>query len=62
MSITALLIIFSIICVLITYIIYLFNKFTSEKKEEEIIPVENYDLIKSSKPKTKKVTKSKTKK
>jgi hypothetical protein len=32
------------------------------EKEEEIVPVENYDLVKSSKSKTKKVTKLKTKK
>ena len=36
--------------------------FLYSHKEEEIVPVENYDLVKPTKSKPKKVTKSKTKK
>lgn len=32
------------------------------EKEDDRVPVENYDLVKQTKSKTKKVTKSKTKK
>lgn len=40
-----------------------FVKFISySEKEEEIIPVENYDLVKPTRSKTKKITKSKSKK
>ncbi len=43
-------------------IIKLVKYVSYSEKEEEIIPVENYDLVKPTKSKTKKVTKSKTKK
>lgn len=43
-------------------IIKLVKYVSYSEKEKEIVPVENYDLVKPTKSKTKKVTKSKTKK
>ncbi len=43
-------------------VIKLVKVLSYSEKEEEIIPVENYDLVKPSKSKTKKATKLKTKK
>jgi hypothetical protein len=50
-------------CILIIVgISYLITYFSYSEKEDDRVPVENYDLVKNPKTKTKKVTKLKTKK
>ncbi len=59
---TTLLLVIVLSVVISIAVIKLVKYISYSEKEEEIIPVENYDLVKPTKSKPKKVTKSKTKK